>query len=253
VLSRLLGLAAAMLTVGALLVPATADAGTAAAPAGSVTPAGSAAGTPRVGQCRAMSWTVMQGMNDTSRTVPCAKRHTAKVVAVVQLNPNVLDTLIDVAGPACEHATRKAFAGSPLARFRTLWDTGYFVPTDAQQAAGAHWAECVVAIDSPARKQLMPLPRKLHYPLVKGKQPLAALSCHNAHFVAVSCAQPHVYRPYGGFTVPQRSYPTPARLQALGRRCGAITHQQHWAANWPSATAWSQGLRVILCSVRDRH
>lgn len=237
---RLLGSLAALLTAVLLLTPSGARAAVPGV-------------TPVVGQCRTMSWSVLEGQYDTSAVVSCSAPHTAYVAAVVPLDLDKLATLTEQAQTACETATHPYFTGSRVKRFESMWDLGFFIPTAAQEKAGAHWAECDIVIESTATHSLEPLPRTLHRPLVKGRQPQAARRCFAGNGAITSCAERHVWRVVGGFAVHQKSYPSSQQRARLGKRCSRYASGGRWLAAWPSAVGWASGFHVVDCARRTTH
>lgn len=184
-LPRLLGPAlAAVLTISGLAL------GAAAPPARAADPL---AGAPVVGTC--FDVTIRQAMRAslTQAPVPCTDDHTLVTTAVVPLAPGVdladEDALQKAAGRGCVPARAKLIGSSVLRHALTLYMDVFFVPSAAQQKAGAHWISCHLSVAD--TKGLNDLPAKL--PRL-AKKPAASVALCATERTYVTCAEKHRYR-----------------------------------------------------------
>jgi len=238
-ISRLTGVAAVLLTAGALL--------TLPGPAHAAAP-----DQPMAKQCRTLTYAEVAGDTDPSSAVPCGQAHTAYTVAVPSF-PSGIDPataspadLVAAAETTCASAVAPYFRGSAVQQDMALWTWAYFVPTDAQLAAGANWVECDVAVLWPG-KRLMPMPT-MRPRLYAGKRPAVAGACRTRKRAVVPCSQAHSWKPAGGFIVSRTGYPSRKRFLQDGRRCHTIAKTGQYLVSWPRKADWKAGDHAIVCS-----
>lgn len=181
-ITRLLGLALPAVLAFAGLA-ASAPAAHAAAPL---------AGAPAVGTCH--DATIKQAMKESLAPAPvaCSADHTLVTTGVVPVTAEgeLTDTkILDEAGAACRDHTDRRIGANVLRRALTLYSSFIFLPTAAQQEAGARWVSChVAAWDT---KGLNDLPQTL--PRATRKPAASVARCAN-RTKFVTCAERHTHR-----------------------------------------------------------
>lgn len=182
-LSRLLGLALAAVLAIAGLVAASAPTAQAADPL---------AGAPAVGTCH--DATIKQAMKDSLAVAPvaCSADHTLLTTAVVPVTAEgeLTDAkILQEAGAACGRHTDKRIGSNVLRRALTLYNTFIFIPTAAQQQAGARWISCHLAVWD--AKGLNDLPEALPQATKKPAKTVARCATRSSF---VTCAERHTHR-----------------------------------------------------------
>lgn len=182
-LSRLLGLALAAVLAIAGLVAASAPTAQAADPL---------AGAPAVGTCH--DATIKQAMKDSLAVAPvaCSADHTLVTTGVVQVT-----TEGDLAGSkiyretsaACNRHNGQLIGSNVLRRALTLYHGFVFIPTAAQQQAGARWVSCHLAVWD--AKGLNDLPEALPQATKKPAKTVARCATRSS---LVTCAERHTHR-----------------------------------------------------------
>lgn len=179
------------LLLAALLTVAGSTAGLLGTPAAAAEP-DLMAGAPAVGECHDV--TIKQAYGDVLNAAPvaCSEDHTLVVSAVrpVADGIDMADSEAVDEAAACHLQTEKLVGRDPLLRARTLYYTFVFLPTLAQQEAGARWASCHVSVWD--ARGLNDLPSTL--PKVRKKPAAAVGRCLDRKSELVTCAEKHAYR-----------------------------------------------------------
>ncbi|SDD83729.1 septum formation family protein [Nocardioides lianchengensis] len=178
-LARLLGLpmAAGLVLAGlAVAAPSSAQA------------ADALTGAPAVGWCHDVTIKQAEAETLTTPVVACTADHTLVTTAVVALPANA-DLSSDDLDIDCTAASRRAIGLNPLLRSLTLYSSFAFLPTAAQQGAGARWYSCHLGVWD--TKGLNDLPAKL--PKLTKKPAKSVAKCATKRDY-VTCAEKHTYR-----------------------------------------------------------
>lgn len=214
---------------------------------------------PKVGECRAMSWSVLMSDYDTSAVVPCGKSHTAIVIATPKLPANVnthsatADQLAADAVTACAAPAHRWFKGATTYdRFVHTLQEAVYIPSSAQLAAGARWVECDVVDFLSSQSKTLPLPRKLPRPIFKHRLSDRTTICWTATS-PVTCDHRHLYRPAGPLVVHHSKPLTQTQFDKKAQQCARVVHGAPWAAIRPSDLGWENGYRFIVCLKKTRH
>jgi hypothetical protein len=182
-ITRLLGLVLAAVLAVAGLVAASAPTAQAADPL---------AGAPAVGTCHDVG--IKQAMKDSLAAAPvaCSADHTLVTTAVVPVTAegelSDPETVKD-ASEACSRHTDRRIGSNVLRRALTLYSTFIFIPTAAQQQAGARWLSCHIAVWD--AKGLNDLPRNLPKATKKPAKSVARCATRTSF---VTCAERHTHR-----------------------------------------------------------
>ncbi|MEI5674221.1 MULTISPECIES: hypothetical protein [unclassified Nocardioides] len=148
-------------------------------------------GAPAVDSCHDITMKQSEAATITEAAVACSADHTLATTAVAVLPDSVDLTDFDavVAAAPCTAARRKAVGKSPLHYALTLYSTFLFVPTAAQQDAGARWVSCHLGVAD--TQGLNDLPTTL--PKLKRKPAASVAKCATDR-TYVTCAEKHAYR-----------------------------------------------------------
>lgn len=148
-------------------------------------------GAPAVGSCHDVTIKQADAATLTEVPVGCSADHTLITTAVAALPASVDISDFDavMAAAPCVKARKKAVGSNPLLYSLTLYSTFAFVPTAAQQDAGAHWVSCHVGVWD--TRGLNDLPTTL--PKLKRKPAAAVAKCSTKR-AYVTCAEKHAYR-----------------------------------------------------------
>lgn len=240
-------------TVALLATTLTGPASTAAAP--STTAADPLAGAPAVGQCSDMSRRELQRNSFTEAPVDCAGPNTAEVVAVPVLPDGVsykrIGRITRIAIKACMPVIEDRLGTSTLRLRMTAYSLGFFLPTKAQQAAGARWLRCDLI--RYGGRRLLALPDTL----AVGTFPfpdVAARCLVGKKRATTACSERHTYRATSAFKVRAKRFPSrEGWLRLASRTCprGVSTPRSFWAT-WSSRDAWKTGDRAVVCYSRTR-
>ena len=156
------------------------------------------AGAPAVGQCYDISRKAATDKSVlTDATVPCTKKHTLWVSAVVEVPADLVidgddEAYTQFVSRACLPGTKKMLGDNGLKYARSAYGTFTFHASDAQQLEGARWASCTIGTYGTARtlvRSKAAKPTKL-----KGALPRRLQLCGSARYDRVSCTAPHVFR-----------------------------------------------------------
>ncbi len=244
----------------------------AAAGAGSTieTAGQSAPPQPRVGECRNLGYAEISLFSDTTRTTPCAKKHTAYTFAVKKLPRDIAftgvaienDAVQNFAGESCRTAFARFIGGDAAERALSRLTVTYFVPNQRHFDLGARWVRCdVVALQS--ANVLADLPRQKLRGILNDHGALdrfgvcSTTEPGSAGFKLVMCSQDHAYRALaalrlGGSDAP---YPGEQVTRIDGRqRCKHVVDDvlrpgggYTFGWTYPSPSDWQAGQRFGYC------
>ena len=178
--------------LGLVLAAVLAVAGLVAASAPTAQAADPLAGAPAVGTCHDVG--IKQAMKDSLAAAPvaCSADHTLVTTAVVPVTAEGKLTdakILDDVSAACGRHTDQRVGGQVLRRALTLYRTFLFLPSAAQQQAGARWVSCHVAIGD--SKGLNDLPETLPKATKKPAKSVARCATRTSF---VTCAERHTHR-----------------------------------------------------------
>lgn len=223
--------------------------------------------TPKVGECRNLTFAAVTASTNQDPTVSCDSSHTAVTVSVGKLAENgqtaAMDlnsaTLQNQLAAACPAAVLKHVGGGrdrlDLSRIEAI----LFMPTDDELKRGANWYRCdLVVVGKP--KILTALPRTMNHVLAKptgldrwGICGTAAPSAPS--FSRIICSMPHTWRAVALVTLPTgvkyldagttNTARDNCRKIALSAAKGAAKYT--WSFEWPNAEQWESGQRFGLC------
>lgn len=225
------------------------------------------AAPPTVGACRNLTFAAAAASSNSTPVVPCTTTHTAVTVAVGSLVDKNHPTLTNVNSPAVQQrlavtcpTTVKAYAGGGRNTFElSLVKAVWFLPTQAQFDAGAHWYRCdLIALSS--ANQLAPLAGKMRRAL----DPARALNrwglCSNAapsasNYRWAACAQRHRWRAVAVVNLPRKAvFMSKSAGAAAVKDCGTIAANDAagklkytWSFEWPNRQQWQAGQRYGWC------
>lgn len=193
---------------------------------------------------------------DPDPAVPCAGRHTSLTIAVIDLGDSPdwsdHDALAKRVDDVCPRAFLNFLGGNNKVVQRSAHSIFWFVPTQAQKDAGAHWLRCDLVLLGGDR--LMPL---------RGRVPLGGLplpdsraKCllgERAHYAMTACSRPHQFRATLSFKYPQSSYPgvRAAKRFAL-HKCRTHVHKAFIYEWVGSRASWRLGYRHAMCLPKTR-
>lgn len=235
-----------------LLLAAALVAGLLAAPAHAGDVDGPTYQMPVVGECHQVSYAALAAESEPSPAVDCATRHTALVIASVQL-PAGTDwsagsaDLAAAATAYCVPAFKRAVGQSwrVIARSAFLWS--YWIPTAEQRAHGASWLRCDVHRQT--YRELLPVgatPLLRSATVTRGFQ--RCLQVRRAGFDESSCAGRHNYRVSTVLSVPGDGYRTTSGFLSYGSaHCPGARQSRRWYATWRSVIGWNAGDHTLVC------
>jgi hypothetical protein len=204
---------------------------------------------PTVGECHLYRYAEVNHASEKSKVVPCSQKHTAQVIAVVKVPKRIpfadATGVFDATGPACYRAMAKTLGGNLAFRSLSAYNFAFFVPTKAQQAAGARWVRCDLILEG--GRKLMKLPSPF---LSKRPLPDSVARCllrAGGALLPTVCSRKHDYRA-AGIVKLKGTYKTPRVFLSLAaKRCPKIAGKG-WILTYPNAIAWRSGDREITCS-----
>ncbi len=233
-------------------------------------PARSAPPPPRVGECRILGYAEISLFSDTTRTTPCAKKHTAYTFAVKKLPADIAftgvaienDAVQNFAGESCRTAFARFIGGDAAERALSRLTVTYFVPNQRHFDLGARWVRCdAVALQS--ANVLADLPRQKLRGILNDHGALdrfgvcSTTEPGSAGFKLVMCSQDHAYRALaalrlGGSHAP---YPGEQVTRVDGRqRCKHVVDDvlgpgggYTFGWTYPSPSDWQSGQRFGYC------
>jgi hypothetical protein len=227
----------------------------ASAPTSSKAPA-----KPVVGECRHLSLKQSGAETDTSAPIDCKKNHNARVIAVKNLpNGATYDhlsqaKLFHYADQICHAAVRKAVARNHLVLDQTAYTYLFFQPTAAQQAQGARWVRCDLAIVHGHVYGNLPTDKT---PAVKGRHiPNSARKClAGKSRYTTTCSAGHLFRATGAFTVPGKKFPGTKAIEKLAnKRCLAHVSSRDFMFTWKNQPYYTwRNDHTVVCYSKTSH
>jgi hypothetical protein len=211
-------------------------------------------GAPVVGQCFDLSTDELASPEYPEAPIDCATDHTAQVVAVATLPDGMVwsgEDYEQFALETCYPAIREAIgAKNMLAVNLSAYTLGYFGPTADQQAAGARWMRCDLALGSLAG--LHPLPTKLKVGKFPYKKTVSRCLA-GRDFHVTTCAEKHTYRATAAIKIKGKKFPSARAWQRLGdNKCLRGVTSRQFRFGWPSKVGWKAGDRTLTCYSKTR-
>ena len=158
------------------------------------------AGAPAKGECHDVTIKGAYADSLTEAPVACSADHTLVTSAVVEVPAGVDMSDVDAvaASSGCNGRTQDLIGRDPLKRALTLYATFLFLPTAAQQDAGARWVSCHVAVWDAKGLNDLPttLPRLARKPAARVARCLVGKALSST-----TCAERHTHRAVHTFFV----------------------------------------------------
>jgi len=214
--------------------------------------ASTSAAKPKVGACHAMSYKKTAAISDSSKPVPCTKRHTAVTVAVVDASTSLAgltqDQLNTLGADICSRQDLKELGRGPIRRAMSAYNIVFFQPTGAQIRAGARWFRCDLTLR--AGRKMLPLPAHLSRPVLPKHASDRTEHCLTRTHLSTPCSSTHAFRPVGAIKFKPVAYPSRDDfVQAGNELCPA---RGRYYYTWSAAGIWAAGDRVLVCYTKTR-
>jgi Septum formation len=208
---------------------------------------------PRTGQCHQLTYRQSWATSDAKKPVSCTKRHNLQTIAVVT-SPTSLDGLTEdqrseLAVSVCRPKLAKVLGRTATVREQTAWSDWFFIPTDAQIAAGARWIRCDLGLLASGRAAGLPH-KRLSRSVIGSHIESSERRCLTAKTWVTPCSHKHAYRSIAAFTIHQSAYPTAADVVPNAKRACPKTWDY---ARWPTEYGWAHGNRVAVCYDKTKH
>jgi hypothetical protein len=224
---------------------------------------------PKAGACYDLTVAAADDLSSDAEPVPCAKAHTARTVHVGRLAALGADRDAEVTDPEvgrllaeeCPRRVDAFLGGDPvtrnLSRFVALW----FVPSEADAAAGAAWFRCdLVAFgrgDAFARLPQQRLEGVLASDGALDTFGTCGTSAPGSRgFERVICSLPHTWRALTTLRIADAArYPGVAKVRSSGDGACAdyvesqagFTTEIDYGWEWPTEAQWETGQRYGFC------
>ncbi|UMG94617.1 septum formation family protein [Nocardioides sp. TF02-7] len=210
-----------------------------------------------VGSCHDLTKREAWAVSEPDPAVPCSERHTTVTTAIVQLTrtPDWDDVraLSRRMWVECVRSVDALLPGSTAARVRSAYTIYWFIPTEAQRAAGARWIRCDLGL--PDGKRLRPLPAS--GPEL-GRLPLPdrIARCRlgrAAYYEVVRCAHRHAFRATHHVRR-TGSFPGARVMRRWAERvCRARIPRAGIYLEYPTTKqSWKAGFRFAVCLKQTR-
>lgn len=191
-------------------------------------------GAPKPGTCYDVPGRYAAKPSLAAHTVGCRHRHTMWVVAAAKIPARYAAAVVNghpLAGKSakifyriCNPAVARAAGGFDTGFARSAYGYYYFVPTKAQQKAGAHWLSCTMGIFD--AKNLVTTSKAK--PAKIGKRiPDALQLCGTKGYLGTTCRATHVYRQSYAYTVRHRLTQTGLQ-KSVHRVCPSHVASSTW-------------------------
>lgn len=224
---------------------------------------------PKAGACYDLTVAAADDLSSAADPVPCARAHTARTVHVGRLAALGADRDAEVTDPEvgrllaeeCPRRVDAFLGGDPvtrnLSRFVALW----FVPTEAEAAAGAAWFRCdLVAFGRGDTFAQLPQQR-LEGVLARDGALDTFGTCGTSapgsrDFERVICSLPHTWRALTTLRIADAArYPGVAKVRSSGDGACAdyvesqagLTTEIDYGWEWPTEAQWQAGQRYGFC------
>lgn len=208
---------------------------------------------PAVGDCHRITYADGMAAHETKPPVSCSSRHTSVTIAVVSVPEDIdwaSDAVFKKIATPCYRALDATLGRSARARALSAYSWIWFMPTEQEQAAGAHWVRCDAVLL--AGKALRPIPDAS--PLLEKPQTDQVRRCLTAKpYYVTQCASGHTYRATGLVAMKFSSYPSPRQARRLAlAKCPSRVSSYYWRYNYPSRWGWRAGHRLMQCYTKTR-
>jgi hypothetical protein len=193
-------------------------------------------GAPSIGDCYNMTAQQGEAMSTTKKPIDCRTKHTL-LIGEVEALPASVDwsddaAVVKAALKICDPFWDSYYDSLNPRSFLTLLQGYMFLPTEAQQDAGARWASCEIGLLADDR--LLPLPKG--GPAKATKKPADSISrCANKKYVTIPCSAKHSWRATYAFTAKARGSETKVRStleKAAARTCSRKVASERWLRSW---------------------
>lgn len=211
-------------------------------------------GAPKVGACTHMNYAELEELTDPGANTPCSATHTGQVELVWQLLPDTPSfpdpKAIAEAAQGCWWTHREFIGRTQTAMAISTLGGAYFIPSAADQAAGARWFSCY-AYNFDRAGKLAPLPANhplLPSPITKNVQ----LCLRGAHHDYIRCTHPHQWKATGAVELRGRYPGKHRRAMIAARRCPALVTSHRYFPDFPSRADWKSGNKILVCYSQTR-
>lgn len=212
--------------------------------------------TPEVGSCHALSTADLSGKSDVKDPVPCddgtATTVTIDVVTLPDdVNRSDTDAIWAAIGPECTRTSLSYLGGNAQGYALSAYAIAFFVPTAAEEDAGADWARCDLSLL--AGGGTTPLPASVEGTI--DQLPLAdevALCAEDDanNYLYTTCALPHAYRATTAVYL-DGERPPDSELGTLGTEQCDDGSGDYAFAGTPSQETWDAGATYLICFTFD--
>jgi hypothetical protein len=231
-----------------------------------------AVSAPRVGACRVLEPADVRATTDATRTVSCARRHTAETYAAGELPGDLAHAAYDSKDVAlagyrvCNEAFARHLGADESVVMRTVLSWAWFRPSEKAWKKGARWYRCdlVGGTEAVARGRYLALPRHTARLLHTSKPADRWMVCGLGRSVSTSakvpCNRPHDWRAATTIKVgePAESYPGDRVIEVKTREyCrNSISAWLNYAVDfqfgytWFHEAEWEAGNRRSICWAR---
>lgn len=221
---------------------------------------------PETGACRVLTPEDLAHDSNATRTIDCAKEHTAETYLVGQFPPTFGKAAYDATevaafgADACRQAFMTFLETDESLAMRTIVGWALFRPSEKAWKEGARWYRCDVAGGTAQSKTLVTLPTSARA-LLKGRPGDQWLACGTGDSVAtgkkVACSRPHTWRAVTTIKLGQPDDPYPgddvveARTQDFCSDSVAAwlgyPVDFDFGYTWFHAAEWAAGNRRSVC------
>jgi len=215
---------------------------------------------PAVGECRLEQPTDIPPSTNETPPVPCSEPHTAYTAAVLQLPQETSyagSAVGHLVGAQCPRAVQRATGLDARTLTMSILTLSWFIPTDAEQEAGARWVRCDVnayTYDGNTPDAIYELPG---LPIKDNALPESLRLCFRGGVqpTRVSCSEEHTYRAETAVRLPTHGEPYPSATAMRARVTTACTRAlgSHADLAWtsPSRDDWAVDQAWVACLTRD--
>jgi hypothetical protein len=215
---------------------------------------------PTVGDCRLEQAADIPPSTNETPTVPCGEPHTAYTAAVLQLPAETSyagEAVGHLVGTRCPRAVQRATGLDDQTMAMSILTLSWFVPTDAEQTAGARWVRCDVnayTYDGNTPEAIYELPG---LPIKDNALPESLRLCFQGGLepTRVSCSEEHTYRAETAvrYRTHGAPYPSPSAMRAwVTHACSrAVGSDADLAWTSPSRADWAVDRAWVACLTGD--
>ena len=215
---------------------------------------------PEVGQCRQEQAADIPPSTNETPTVPCNQPHTAYTAAVLHLPAETSyagSAVGHLVSARCTKALRRATGLDARTLAISILNLSWFIPTKAQQAAGARWVRCDVNAYTYAGDAVDAIYDLPGLPIKDNALPESLRMCfqESPDLSRVSCSEEHTYRAETAvrYRTDGQPYPKPAALRAWAEHaCSrAVGSDADLAWTSPSPDDWAVDQAWVACLTND--